>query len=299
MSECKCGRPKAIDRDFWTTPEPAKRNDLCWSDFHGPCYTPEESKPSLLSETQALVESERKNARLLQQELDDVARVLHGDRSGPMRGRAIDALWTVAGLTKERDDARALLESAKERALSAEREVNDMMRVLNGYRSFPLTGAAMHCKQTLEQLEAKITRLTLEVVQHESQLEEARASTESLTAEFQRAVADCDDARAALSALDADGFAKFAAETARASQLEAEVARLRAELKRSQDYGAGPTWSTHREALVAVAEKQREASLRRVFFKLKAALGAGAHQKALEEVIDAERAAPLVTEGKP
>lgn len=43
-------------------------------------------------------------------------------------------------------------------------------------------------------------------------------------------------------------------------------------------------------------ERQREETLRSVFFKLKAALGAGKQQQALAVVIDAERETPLVTE---
>jgi hypothetical protein len=90
-------------------------------------------------------------------------------------------------------------------------------------------------------------------------------------------------------------------------EARAEVERLRAELegewltrsKRLEEDGAKLLTGLAASSLARlrdVAERQREASLRSVFFKLKAGLGAGAHQRVLAEVIDAERATPLVTE---
>lgn len=82
-------------------------------------------------------------------------------------------------------------------------------------------------------------------------------------------------------------------------KLRVEVERLRGEKYHYRHLANLIFQAEEGEELRHVAEKQREATLRFLFFRLKGALGAGKHQQVLNEVVDAARAAPLVTEDKP
>jgi hypothetical protein len=62
-------------------------------------------------------------------------------------------------------------------------------------------------------------------------------------------------------ASDAESCAMYRSARDRAEQAEQKLKQTQAELKRTQDYAEGPSWGTHRESLVSVAERQRQACL--------------------------------------
>lgn len=79
----------------------------------------------------------------------------------------------------------------------------------------------------------------------------------------------------------------------------AEVERLRAELERVQNYATGPTWATHRESLVSVAERQRAACAGAAYTAMSLHPEPSPRSQFRAAVTDAIDATPLVTEGEP
>jgi hypothetical protein len=75
--------------------------------------------------------------------------------------------------------------------------------------------------------------------------------------ELQRVIEERDEALAS----DAESCAMYRSARDRAEQAEQKLKQTQAELKRTQDYAEGPSWGTHRESLVSVAERQRQACL--------------------------------------
>lgn len=115
---------------------------------------------------------ERARSDALWRERDE-ARAEAKERAHAAEKRCAQLADEAALAQHERDEARTVLESTKERALSAEREVDATLRVLNGYRGFPLPSAAMHAKVTLERLEAKVEKLLEEAVQKQAEIDDA------------------------------------------------------------------------------------------------------------------------------